>query len=84
MISNDRWVRSVTQPGGAPLARDEYAESLYEWMDAERGERRPLVDEGEAHVIAALLDELSAIYEREPLGHLAREMAVRLNDRRGI
>ena len=84
MISDDRWVRSTRQVGGAPIARDEYAQSLRDWMDADRGERVPLIDHGEAHVIAALLDELAAIYDREPLGELARELAVRLNNRRGI
>ena len=54
-------------------------------MDDVRGERLALLDDGEARVVAALLDELAALCgERDPVGELAREMAVRLNDRRGV
>jgi hypothetical protein len=70
---------------GNPLERDEYAA----WLDAEassasNGERRPLLGDGEAGAVAALLDELSGVYRGEPLGQLARELAVRLYDRLGI
>jgi hypothetical protein len=47
-------------------------------------ERLPLLTEGEALAIAGLLDELAAVYVREPLGRLAREQAVKLYDRLGI
>lgn len=53
-------------------------------MAGDRGDRRPLLDDGEAFAVAELLDELAGVYHGEPLGDLAREMAVRLNDRRGI
>jgi hypothetical protein len=46
--------------------------------------RLPLLTEAEALVVAALLDELLGVYPGEPLGALAREMAVRLYDRLGI
>lgn len=43
-----------------------------------------LLNEPEAHVVAALLDELAGVYPDEQLGRLARTMAVRLYDRLGI
>jgi hypothetical protein len=46
--------------------------------------RLALLTHGEALVAAQLLDELSGVYRTEPLGELARDMAVRLYDRLGI
>jgi hypothetical protein len=40
-----------------------------------------LLTDAEARVVAALLDELAAVYPDEPLGALARAMAVGLADR---
>ncbi|MFI6485712.1 hypothetical protein ACIBH1_47940 [Nonomuraea sp. NPDC050663] len=47
-------------------------------------ERQALLEPGEAEAVASLLDELSARHREQPLGTLARELAVRLNDRLGI
>ena len=55
--------------------------------DAIRRAERPrlaLLNEQEALVVAALLDELAGVYDGEPLGRLARAMAVRIYDRLGI
>lgn len=52
--------------------------------DAGPAERRALLTENEAQVVAELLDELAAIYADEPIGRTARTMAVRLWDRLGI
>jgi glutamate/tyrosine decarboxylase-like PLP-dependent enzyme len=52
-----------------------------------RAERPPLLEvlnEPEACVVAALLDELAGVYPDEQLGRLGRTMAVRLYDRLGI
>ena len=46
--------------------------------------RLALLTHGEALVAAQLLDELAGVYRTEPLGELARDMAVRLYDRLGI
>ena len=46
--------------------------------------RLPLLNEQEALVVAALLHELAGVYDGEPLGRLARAMAVRIYDRLGI
>lgn len=46
--------------------------------------RLPLLTEPEALAVAALLDELAGVYDSEQLGHLARDLAVRLYDRLGI
>lgn len=46
--------------------------------------RLPLLTDGEAQAVAALLDELAAIYPGEDLGRYARDLAVRLYDRCGI
>jgi hypothetical protein len=46
--------------------------------------RLALLTEAEALVVAALLDELLGVYPGEPLGGLARDLAVRLYDRLGI
>ncbi|XVQ06757.1 hypothetical protein ACQP1W_29400 [Spirillospora sp. CA-255316] len=54
-MSTDRMVRSTRQVGGAPIARNDYATHLQDWMDTARGDRLALIDAGEAHVIAALL-----------------------------
>ncbi|MER5649641.1 hypothetical protein [Streptosporangium sp. NPDC002524] len=70
---------------GQPIPRNEYEIFLRNWMDRAGGKGQlPLLDAGEAHVVAALLDELAGEYKDEPLGRLAREMAVRINDRMGI
>jgi hypothetical protein len=46
--------------------------------------RLALLTHGEALVAAQLLDELAGVYDGEPLGALARDLAVRLYDRLGI
>ncbi|HEV7755404.1 MAG TPA: hypothetical protein VGO94_06030 [Mycobacteriales bacterium] len=43
-----------------------------------------LLTDAEARVVAALLDELAAVYPAEPLGGLARAMAYGLADRLGV
>ncbi|WP_329431142.1 hypothetical protein OG339_47245 (plasmid) [Streptosporangium sp. NBC_01495] len=76
---------AVTDPSGRPIPREDYENFLRQWMGRqENTDRLPLLDGGEAFVVAALLDELAGTYPGEPLGQLAREMAGRLNDRRGI
>jgi hypothetical protein len=80
-----RRMAMMRDTGGNPLQRDEYAA----WFDVEAarvpiGERRPLLGDGEARAIGALLDELSAVYRGEPLGQLARALSVRIFDRLGI
>ncbi|SHG18249.1 hypothetical protein SAMN05443575_1603 [Jatrophihabitans endophyticus] len=68
-----------------PLERDHYASHLQAQMDLGRGgQRRPLLTDEEGQAVAALLDELAGVYPREDLGRLARELAVRINDRLGI
>ena len=68
-----------------PLDRDEYAGDLQQRADEARGqERLPVLSEGEGLAAAELLDELAAVYRGEPLGQLARELALRLYDRLGI
>ncbi|MFC5183573.1 hypothetical protein [Actinomadura harenae] len=63
---------------------EQYAESLARRLDAHRGgERHPLLNAGEAEVVAALLDEPAALYPG-PLGNLARGLAVTLYDRCGL
>lgn len=73
---------------GKPILRDDYEGFLRAWMEnwmkKETGSRLPVLEGAEAFVVAALLDELASVYTKEPLGQLAWEMAVRLNDRRGI
>ena len=71
--------------GGDPLKRDEYAARF----DAEAArlpiaDRQPLLGDGEAGAVGALLDEVSAVYRGASLGQLARELGVRLYDRLGI
>ncbi len=51
---------------------------------AERPPPLPLLNEAEASVVAALLDELAGVYSNEALGRLARTMAVRIYDRLGL
>lgn len=46
--------------------------------------RLPLLNQREALVVAALLDELAGVYDGEPLGRLARATSVRIYDRLGI
>ncbi|WP_329082461.1 hypothetical protein [Streptosporangium sp. NBC_01469] len=76
---------AAIDPSGRPISRADYENFLRQWMGREENtDRLPLLDGGEAFVVAALLDELAGTYPGEPLGQLAREMAVRLNDRRGI
>ncbi|WP_433358710.1 hypothetical protein [Streptosporangium sp. CA-115845] len=75
----------VRDLAGKPIPRDDYEAFLRTWMDdKDTGDRLPVLDGAEAFVVTALLDELAGVYPKEPLGQLAREIAVRINDRRGI
>jgi hypothetical protein len=65
-----------------PLDRDTYASHLQ--ARADRGlddDRLALLSEEEAQAIAGLLDELAGVDRGEPLGQLARGLAVRTYDR---
>ncbi|TAK89374.1 MAG: hypothetical protein EPO06_11975 [Burkholderiaceae bacterium] len=46
--------------------------------------RRVALSDGEGQAIASLLDELAGVYPDEPLGELARRLAVMMYDRMGI
>lgn len=71
-----------------PLDRDAYAEHLESRLqnkdDDDSDVEGPRLNRNEGQVIAGLLDELAGEYRGEPLGTLARSMAVRLYDRMGI
>jgi len=73
---------------GAPMPGDAWAERHRELIRAEReagpSPWLPLLTEAEAETVAALLDEHAAEHPGEELGRLARELAVALNDRRGV
>jgi hypothetical protein len=69
---------------GAPIPRDEYAAGLVKELSATDRQGTLTIKEADAYVTADLLDELAAVYRGEPLGFLAREMAVKLYDRLGI
>ena len=67
---------------GFPIDRDEYATHLADRaVRLPIAERLPLLARGEAEAVAALLDEYAGIYLEEPIGLLARELAVRIYDR---
>lgn len=69
---------------GRPIERDEYAQTLSDQaVRLPLVDRRPLLAYGEAHAVAALLDEYAAIYRPEPISRLARELALRIHDRLG-
>lgn len=83
--TTSRTTATVHDLDGNPLDRDAYAAHLRERADTDRlGPRLELLREGEATTIAALLDELAGVYPDKALGRLARELAVRLDDRLGI
>lgn len=70
---------------GEPIGCDEYAETLTEQaIRLPLVDRVPLLADGEAQAVAALLDELAGVYLGEKLGWLARELAVWIYDRLGI
>ena len=78
---------------GNPIPRDEYAEQLQARLDLAGGirtrgaaveDRTITIPEALAEVAAELLDELAGVYPREPLGRLARSVAVFLYDRLGL
>lgn len=71
-------------PDGGPISRDDYEQMLRKRLEGGDGERLPLLDREEGQVVAALLDELAALFPHEDLGRLAREQAVRIYDRLGI
>ncbi|WP_433257706.1 hypothetical protein ACQPYK_21285 [Streptosporangium sp. CA-135522] len=75
----------VRDINGQPISRDDYEAFLRTWIEKNgTGDRLALMDSAEMFVVAALLDELCGVYPKERLGQLAREVAVELNDRRGI
>ncbi|WP_329081343.1 MULTISPECIES: hypothetical protein [unclassified Streptosporangium] len=76
------YLPTATNPSGRPISLEDYEDFLRQETDQEHTERLPLLDAGEALMVATLLDELAAKCPGERLGQLAREMAVRLNDRR--
>ncbi|HUR07619.1 MAG TPA: hypothetical protein VM347_34110 [Nonomuraea sp.] len=71
MIVNRRFLRRHKSLPHAPGVRH-------------RGEGPARLDAGEGEAVAALLDELAALYSGERLGRLAQELAVRLYDRMGL
>lgn len=73
----------ITTLDDQPLDRDQYTQQLQHTANRASGRLVPVQD-GEAEAIADLLDELAAVYRGEPMGDLARTLAVRLNDRRGV
>ncbi|MEU4229408.1 hypothetical protein AB0F17_34370 [Nonomuraea sp. NPDC026600] len=75
---------SVKQPSGEAMSRDDFEAFLRRMMGDQRGERLPVLDYDETHVVASLLDELAARFAGERLGWLAREMAVQMYDRIGL
>ncbi len=80
-----RATANVRDIAGRPLDGDDYAAWLADQairLPAE--DRLPVLAEGEASAVAALLDELAAVYPAEAMGQLARELAVRIYDRLGI
>lgn len=84
-MSTERPTATIRDLDGHPLDRDEYAEALTLQSHAATPDQRlPLLGEGEATAVAALLDELAGHYPEEDLGRLARNLALRLYDRLGI
>ena len=76
---------AIRDTNGNPIDRDDYAAALWDRVEDTRGdERRPLLSDGEAAVVADLLDELAGVYGSEEMGRLARSMAVLIHDRRGV
>lgn len=80
---------ATAYPHGKPIPRSEWAPHIE--VDLDRGGDRTVgLTEGEATVVAHLLDELAGVYpdgpglERDPVSCLARRVAVRLWDRMGI
>lgn len=79
-----RPTESVHGTDGRPIERDEYAQALSDQaVRLPLGDRLPLLAYGEAHAVAALLDEYAAICKPEPISRLARELALRIHDRLG-
>jgi hypothetical protein len=77
-----RLTANVRDVDGNPFPRDEYAESLADQaIRVPAIDRLPLLSEGEAGAVAALLDELAGVYAGEGIGRFARELAVRIYDR---
>lgn len=75
---------TVRDTNGQPIPREGYEAFLRTWIEKNgTGDRLALLDDTERFVVAALLDELCGVYPKEQLGQLAREVAVKLNDRRG-
>ena len=83
-MSDKRVLAGLVDIHAGNIPRDEYAADLVKELDATDRQGTLTIKEADGHVIAALLDELAAVYRREPLGQLARELAVRLYDRMGI
>lgn len=79
-----RYLAGEKYTDGSPISRDDAAARLEKDLDATDRQDSLTVQAGEAHVVAELLDELAAVYHDEPLGWLARHVAVRLYDRLGI
>ncbi|TMR10095.1 hypothetical protein ETD86_40945 [Nonomuraea turkmeniaca] len=71
-------------PSGEAISRDAFEVFLQKMMAEQGGDRLPVLDHGEAHAVASLLDELAKRFAGEPLGRLARELALRLYDRVGL
>lgn len=80
---SDRVTAGITDTNGQPLGRDEYAH-LLEGEVIVVGGPSVSVKAADVYAAASMLDELAAIYKGEPLGGLAREIAVKFYDRLGI
>jgi antitoxin (DNA-binding transcriptional repressor) of toxin-antitoxin stability system len=77
----------VRDPQGDPVFRDDYAVFLAKGgvsaLDGADAVGVTLTA-GETEAVSSLLDELAAVYPGEPLGRLARTLAVKINDRVGL
>jgi hypothetical protein len=78
---NDRPTATARDLDGAPLDRDDYARNLAWRLERPISPRPVRLTEAEAHVAARLLDELGGVYRDEPLGALARYLAMTLSEK---
>ena len=81
--AGDRHMATLRDTDGNPVSRDGYALDLEEQLDAPGRQGNLSIKAADVYVAAELLDELAAVYEDEPLGRLARRLAVKLYDHLG-
>jgi hypothetical protein len=84
-VTDRRTPANVRDTGGETIGRDEYAAHLDQMTYRHQDEPRlPLLKDGEAAAVAALLEVLAGLLPGEELGRTAREFAVRIHDRREV